>query len=50
MKRFKVIVCCQGNPTGYMYKTLIGALCGYAYHYLRTSKYNTMNVSLKQIF
>ena len=48
--RFQVIVTCQGNPFYYKYKTLIGALSGYAYHYLKSNKYGTMNFTLKQIF
>ena len=48
--KFKVIVCCQGQPFEYHYKTLFGALVGYAKQYLQKKKYGTMNFSLKQIF
>ena len=47
--KFKVIVCCQGQPFEFKYRTLPGALCGYAYHYLTKRKYGTMNFTLKQI-
>lgn len=49
--KFKVIVCCQGTLVlEYHYKTLFGALVGYAKQYLQKNKYGTMNFSLKQIF
>ena len=48
--KFNVIVCCQGQPFEYHYKTLFGALVGYAKQYLQKKKYGTMNFSLKQIF
>ena len=48
--KFNVIVCCQGQPFYYQYKTLAGALFGYARQYLKKNKYGTMNFSLKQIF
>ena len=48
--KFNVIVCCQGQPFEYHYQTLLGALFGYAYNYLKKNKYGTMNFSLKQIF
>lgn len=47
--KFKVIVCCQGNPFEYKYKNLVSALFGYAYHYIKKNKYGTMNFTLKQI-
>lgn len=47
--KFKVIVCCQGQPFEYKYKNLFRALCGYAYHFLKKNKYGTMNFTLKQI-
>ena len=47
---FKVIVTCQGQPYYFYYKTLVGALIGYAYQYLKKSKYGTMNFTLKQDF
>lgn len=45
---FKVIICCQGNATEHKYKCLMGALIGYAYHYIKKNKYGTMNFTLKQ--
>ena len=33
--KFKVIVCCQGQQFEYHYKTLFGALVGYAKQYLQ---------------
>ena len=48
--KFNVIVCCQGQPFEYHYKSLVGALFGYARQYLKNKKYGTMNFSLKQIF
>lgn len=48
--KFKVIVCCQGQSFYYQYKSLIGALFGYAIQYLKNNKYGTMNFSLKQMF
>lgn len=50
MNRFKVIVCCQGQPIEYKYKNLLSALIGYAYHYLKKKKYGTMSFTLKEIF
>ena len=47
---FVVIVCCQGNPTEYEYSNLFSALIGYAKKYLKNSKYETMNFTLKQKF
>ena len=50
MKKFVVIVNCQGQPFYYFYRTLLGALFGYAKQYLKKHKYNTMSFSLKQSF
>lgn len=50
MKKFVVVVTCQGQPFYYFYKTLIGALFGYAKQYLKNNKYNTMNFTLMQSF
>lgn len=47
---FNVVVCCQDQPFNYYYKTLVGALIGYAFHYLKKNKYGTMNFSLKQVW
>ena len=47
--KFKVIVTCQGQPFEYRYKTLVGALFGFAYHYTTKKKYGTMNFTLKPI-
>ena len=49
MKKFKVIVCCQGQPFEYEYRGLISALFGYAYHYLKKHRYGTMNFTLKEV-
>lgn len=48
--RFKVVVCCQGQPFYYKYSTLFGALVGYACQYIKKKKYGTMNFSLKEVF
>ena len=45
--KFTVVVCCMGQPFDYQYKTLVGALFAYAWHYLKKNKYNTMNFTLK---
>jgi len=50
MKKFVVIVNCQGQPFYYFYKTLLGSLFGYVKQYLKKRKYNTMSFSLKQSF
>ena len=47
--KFQVIICCQGQSMYYQYKTLGGALFGYANQYIRKKKYRTMNFSLKEI-
>lgn len=49
-KKFKVIICCQGQPFEYKYDNLFSALYGYAYHYLKKNKHGTMNFSLEQDF
>ena len=49
MYKFKVVVCCQGNPFEYKYRTMIGAVIGFVYRYLKMHKYGTMNFSLRQI-
>ena len=48
--KFDVIVCCQGQPFHYYCSTLIGGLVEYGYQYLKKRKYETMNISLKQVF
>lgn len=47
--KFKVVVCCQGQPFYYQYHFLLSALLGYCIQYLRYKKYGTMNFSLKEI-
>ena len=46
--KFVVVVCCQGQPFYYHYHTLVGALIGFVYQYLKNRKFGTMNYSLKQ--
>jgi hypothetical protein len=46
--RFFVVVTCQENSCYYAYKYLVGALFGYAYHYIKKKKYGTMNFVLKE--
>ena len=48
--KFKLIVCCQGQPFYYYYDSLIKALYGYYKKYKKYSKYGTMNFTLKQVF
>ena len=48
--KFNVVVCCQGQPFYYRYHTLIGALAGFAYQYIKKKKYGTMNFSLRQYY
>lgn len=47
---FEIVVCCQGQPFYYYRNTLLGALIEYTYHYLKNSKYGTMNFTLRQKF
>ena len=47
---FEIAVCCQGQPFYYYRNTLLGALIEYMYHYLKNSKYGTMNFTLRQKF
>lgn len=46
--KWVVIVNCQGQPSYYLYKTLLGAYIGYAHQYYTKHKYNTMNFVLKE--
>jgi len=46
--KFYVITCCQGQPSYTGYSTLIGALFGYFYKYMKYKRYHTMNFSLKE--
>lgn len=46
--KFYVIACCQGQPLYAGYSTLIGALFGYFYIYMKYKKYHTMNFSLRE--
>ena len=48
--KFVVVVCCQGQPFYYHYHTLVGALIGFVYQYLKNRKFGTMNFSLKQYY
>ena len=48
--RFVVVVCCMGQPFYYYHDTLVGAIFAYSYHYLKKSKYGTMNFTLRQDF
>ena len=48
--RFKVTVCCQGQPFYYYRKSLLGGLYEYAKQYIKKSKYETMNFTLEQDF
>ena len=46
--KFYVIACCQGQSFYKGYTTLVGALLGYFYNYMKYKKYNTMNFSLRE--
>ena len=46
---FVVIVCVQGQPIHYQYKTLIGSIFGFLHLYMKYNKYHTMNFTLQQV-
>ena len=48
VKRFVVVVTCQGQPFYYKYRNLVSALIGYAKQYLQKNRYGTMNFVLRQ--
>lgn len=50
VKRFVVVVTCQGQPFYYKYRNLVSALIGYAKQYLQKNRYGTMNFELRQIW
>jgi len=49
MKKFDIIITCQGQSTHHYVTTLLGALIVYSFHYLTKKHYGTMNFMLREV-